>query len=118
MTRATQEIKDLIKNAGHKVIIPVAKNQKITYKVKFQDTITNKDKWASPPLPPKTITRYLQGAGLRRNKDYVVYANETLHAMEYYFAEGINATMLSMFAGVPQNTYTNKHYCKHCGGEI
>ena len=118
MARVTQEIKDLIKSQGHRVTIPVDPNKPITYKVKFEDSITQKDKWANPPLPPKQITRYLQGSNLRRNRDYVLYANESAHGIDYYFAEPQNATLLSMWAGVTQQTYTDKHYCKHCGGEL
>lgn len=108
-------------NFQHRVQVAVAPDSKLHYSHKFPAVVGNKvvERWSRKPLPPKNITAFLRGMGLRRYKDYMVEIDTApkTHGLVYSFIDQSDAMMLKLFAGV-EKTYTDQHHatcpaCKH-----
>lgn len=106
-------------NFEHTVKVAVDPACKTTYSHKFPVMVGTKvvERWSRKPLPPKNITAFLHGMGLRRYKDYMVQVDLTpkVHGLVYSFIEQQDAMMLKLFAGIEQ-TKTDQHYatCPKC----
>jgi len=97
-----------------------------TYRHKFPTMVGNKvvERWSQKVRPIKSLTAFLQGAQLKRNKDYMVDFNVKTDKYEYWFDDGQNALMFGLMCGHMKQRLsggTGDHFdiqCPHCSGTI
>jgi len=107
-------------NFQYQVAVAVDPQCKTTYSHKFPVVVGTRvvERWSRKPLPPKNITSFLRGMGLRRYRDYQVTVDTKpqAHGVVYHFIDDQDAMMLRLVANVEQ-TYTDQHTatCPNCG---
>ena len=108
-------------NFEHIVKVAVDPACKVYYSHKFPTLVGTQvvERWSRKPLPPKNITAFLRGMGLKRYQNYMVQIDSApqTHGLVYSFIDQQDAIMLKLFAGIEQ-TRTDQHYavcpnCKH-----
>ena len=100
-------------------------NQDPTYSHKFPTMVGNKvvERWSTKVRPIKSLTAFLQGCQLKRNKDYMIDYNPKTKKYEYWFDDGQNAFMFSLMCGTMKQTLAGSGHkfdiqCPHCAGII
>jgi|DEB0MinimDraft_10_1074344.scaffolds.fasta_scaffold131433_1 hypothetical protein len=81
------------------------------------------ERWSTKARPLKSMTKYLQGCDLKRNKDYMVEFNPRTNQFDYWFLEGKYATLFGLMVANKTQEYKLPNQrlharCPHCAGKF